>query len=102
MMQMKQKKTPQRLCVGCQEMHEKRALIRIVRTPEGEILLDLKGKQSGRGVYLCPRTECFTQAVKAKRMQKALKSELSAELIARLQAQITEQEALATKPNLLS
>lgn len=100
-MQMKQKKTPLRLCVGCQEMHDKRSLIRIVRTPEGEIMLDLKGKQAGRGVYLCPRTECFMQAVKAKRMQKALKSELSAELIVRLQAQITEQEALATKSSVL-
>lgn len=71
---MKQRKIPQRMCVGCQQMKSKRALIRIVRTPEGEILIDEGGKKAGRGAYLCPDVSCLKAAVKGKRIQKALET----------------------------
>ena len=56
------KKIPQRMCVGCREMREKRQLIRIVRTAEGDAVLDRTGKMSGRGAYLCPESECLTKS----------------------------------------
>lgn len=69
-----QKKLPQRMCVGCQQMHDKKDLVRIVRTPEGEFIVDSTGKKSGRGAYLCHNAECFTKAVKEKRFEKSFKS----------------------------
>lgn len=64
---MKQRKTPLRKCVACQEMMPKKELIRVVRTPEGDIQIDLKGKKSGRGAYLCGKVSCFRLAQKPKR-----------------------------------
>ena len=58
----KVKKIPERLCVGCQEKHPKKELIRIVRSPEGEFSVDLTGKKSGRGAYICPKQECLEKA----------------------------------------
>ena len=58
----KTRKIPQRQCVGCREMKDKKALLRIVKTPEGEILLDATGKKSGRGAYVCPDPECLKKA----------------------------------------
>ena len=52
-----QKKTPQRLCVGCQELKTKKELLRVVRTPDDEVILDLTGKKSGRGAYICPNEQ---------------------------------------------
>jgi predicted RNA-binding protein YlxR (DUF448 family) len=71
----KVREDPQRMCVGCREMKNKRDLIRVVRTPEGSIEVDLTGKKSGRGAYLCNNPECLAQAVKGKRLQKALEHE---------------------------
>ncbi|MFY9175351.1 MAG: YlxR family protein [Peptococcia bacterium] len=81
---MRPKKIPLRLCVGCQEMKPKKELIRIVRTPEAEILLDSTGKKSGRGVYICPNKECLKKALKSNRMQKSLEHPISEEVIDRL------------------
>ncbi|HWQ61817.1 MAG TPA: YlxR family protein [Negativicutes bacterium] len=83
---MKQKKIPQRMCVGCQSMKTKKELLRVVRTPEGEILLDPTGKKAGRGAYVCPSDECLAKAVKAKRLEKALEHAISAEVFAALRA----------------
>lgn len=69
---MKQKKIPQRMCIGCQNMKNKKELLRVVRTPEGQIVLDPSGKKSGRGAYLCNDEQCLAQAIKAKRLEKAL------------------------------
>lgn len=68
-----QKKTPQRMCVGCQEMKNKKELLRIVRTPDNEVILDTTGKKSGRGAYLCCDEQCLTKAFKEKRLERALK-----------------------------
>ncbi len=77
----KVRKIPQRMCVGCREMKNKRDLIRVVRTPEGNIELDPTGKRSGRGAYLCPKIDCLNQAVKGKRLQKALEHDISNEIL---------------------
>lgn len=71
MQQQRQKKIPVRRCVGCNAQKEKRALVRIVRSPEGEISVDLTGKKSGRGAYLCASAACLAKARKAKRLEHA-------------------------------
>ena len=68
-----QKKTPQRLCVGCQQLKTKKELLRVVRTPADEVILDLTGKKSGRGVYVCCNEQCLAKAFKEKRLERALK-----------------------------
>lgn len=70
---MKVKKVPQRLCVACQSVGAKRELLRIVRSPEGQVSLDPGGKKPGRGVYLCKTRECLEKAIKEKRLEKALR-----------------------------
>ena len=70
---MKVKKVPQRLCVACQSVGAKRELLRIVRSPEGQVSLDPSGKKPGRGVYLCKTRECLEKAIKEKLLQKALR-----------------------------
>ncbi|HNX92608.1 MAG TPA: YlxR family protein [Syntrophomonas sp.] len=84
----KVRKIPQRMCVGCREMKNKRDLLRVVRTPEGSIEVDPTGKKSGRGAYLCPDPECLTQAVKGKRLQKALEHEISNDILDIIRAQL--------------
>lgn len=76
----KPRKVPQRMCVGCREMKNKKELIRVVRNPEGELSLDTTGKKPGRGAYICPDLACFNQAIKGKRIQKALEEELSEDI----------------------
>ena len=74
------KKIPQRMCVGCQEMKPKKELIRIVRTPDEGIEVDLTGKKSGRGAYICPQVECLQKAAKERRLERALERAVSKEL----------------------
>lgn len=78
------KKIPQRKCVGCNEMKDKKSLLRIVRSPEGEISLDLTGKKNGRGAYVCPDRYCITKAVKEKRLERALEKAISDEVYEKL------------------
>ncbi len=66
-----QKKIPMRQCLGCRDMKPKRELIRVVRSPEGEIGLDFRGKANGRGAYLCPDPECLKRAAKARALERA-------------------------------
>lgn len=67
-----QKKTPMRQCLGCRQAKPKRELIRVVRSPEGEISLDFKGKAAGRGAYICPDTACLKKAIKSNAIGRAL------------------------------
>ena len=71
-----QKKIPMRQCLGCREMKPKRELIRVVRSPEGEISLDSKGKAPGRGAYICPAPACLKQAIKAKALERAFSTQI--------------------------
>ncbi|HHU51902.1 MAG TPA: YlxR family protein [Firmicutes bacterium] len=73
------RKIPQRTCIGCGEVKNKKELIRIVRTPEAEVLVDLTGKKSGRGAYICPNPDCLEQAVKGSKLAYKLNSEISAD-----------------------
>ncbi|MGI6548867.1 MAG: RNase P modulator RnpM [Syntrophomonadales bacterium] len=84
----KVRKIPQRMCVGCREMKNKKELIRIVRTPDDTILIDPTGKKSGRGAYVCPDAQCFNSAVKGKRLQKALEREIPEDIILRLRKEL--------------
>ena len=68
---MAEKKVPLRRCAGCNEQKTKKELVRVVRTPEGEIMLDRTGKANGRGVYLCPSIQCLQKAKKAKRLERS-------------------------------
>lgn len=81
---LKVKKIPQRKCVGCETMKDKKELLRVVRTPEGEISLDKTGKKNGRGAYVCYSKECLAKAVKGKKLEYALKSPIGEEVLARL------------------
>ncbi|MDR2357373.1 MAG: YlxR family protein [Oscillospiraceae bacterium] len=70
------KKTPMRMCLGCREMKPKRELIRVVRSPEGAVSLDFKGKSSGRGAYLCRSADCLKRAVRSRALSRALGVEI--------------------------
>ena len=86
----KVKKLPQRQCVGCRERKEKRELIRVVRSPEGGISLDFKGKKPGRGAYLCPDPDCLTKAKKKKALERCFEQPVPAEVYEALAAQLAE------------
>lgn len=77
----KVKKVPQRICVGCQQIKEKKELIRIVRTPDQMVKTDPTGKLSGRGAYLCRDIKCLEAALAGKRLQRALRLELPQEVV---------------------
>ena len=85
---MKPKKIPMRMCVGCREMKKKRELIRIVRTPEGDVVMDDTGKRSGRGAYICRNPECLTRAIKQKQLERQLQITLKQEIADALAAKI--------------
>ena len=90
---MKPKKIPMRMCVGCREMKEKRKLIRIVRTPEGETVLDSTGKRSGRGAYICRQVECLRRAIRQKQLERQLEITLTPEIT---EALLAETERLTS------
>ena len=69
------KKIPLRQCIGCGEMKSKKEMIRVIKTAEGEILLDATGRKNGRGAYLCPSMECFKKAVKGRGLERSFKME---------------------------
>lgn len=70
-MAVKPRKIPQRQCVGCRTMKDKKELLRVVRTPEGEIVLDGSGKRSGRGAYVCHSAECLKKARKSRALERS-------------------------------
>ena len=85
------KKIPQRQCLGCREMKPKRELIRVVRSPEGTISVDLRGKASGRGAYVCPDPQCLKRAIKSKGLARALDTEIPQEVYDALLRQMEVQ-----------
>ena len=88
----KQRKIPQRQCVGCRTMKDKKALVRIVKTPEGEICVDATGKKSGRGAYICPDAQCLQKARKSRALERAFETAIGEDIYAALQAQIEGTE----------
>ncbi len=89
---MNNKPIPQRMCVGCREMRNKRDLIRVVKTPEGEITIDSKGKMNGRGAYLCPNEDCLQKAVKAKGLERAFKQKITEDVFNSLKERLAQDE----------
>ena len=83
-----EKKIPMRQCLGCREMKPKKELIRVVRSPEGEISLDFKGKASGRGAYVCPDSRCLKKAIKARALERAFSAQIPPEIYERLESQM--------------
>ena len=75
-----QKKIPMRQCVGCREMKAKKELVRVVRSPEGEISLDFRGKAPGRGAYVCPQAEYLRQAIKSRALERGLDCQIPQEI----------------------
>ncbi len=75
------KKIPLRQCVGCGEMKAKKELLRVIRTPEEEILLDTTGKKNGRGAYICPNPECLRKAAKNRGLERSLKTAVPKDIL---------------------
>ena len=89
---MQTKRVPLRKCTGCGEMKPKKELVRVVRSPEGEISLDLIGKAAGRGAYLCRNAACLRQAQKAHRLERAFSCEVPANVYERLEEELNADE----------
>ncbi|MBM6859396.1 YlxR family protein [Clostridium saudiense] len=88
---MKVKKIPLRMCTGCMEMKPKKELIRVVKSPEGEVSVDLTGKKSGRGAYVCKNAKCLEKAFKAKRLSRNLDVVIDEEIYNRLRNEIENE-----------
>lgn len=88
---MQQKKIPMRKCTGCNEMKPKKELVRIVKSPEGDISVDLTGKKSGRGAYICKSAECLAKARKGGRLEKAFECKIPSEIYDRLCEEIADE-----------
>lgn len=85
------KKKPSRRCMGCNESKEKNELIRIVRTVDGNVEIDLTGKKNGRGAYLCKDEKCLNSVVKSKRLEKILEVKIPDEIYESLRGVIIDQ-----------
>lgn len=88
---MKIKKIPMRMCTGCMEMKPKKELIRVVKSSEGEVSVDLTGKKSGRGAYICRDIGCLEKAFKAKRLSRNLDISIDQEIYNRLREEIINE-----------
>lgn len=87
------KKIPMRQCLGCREHKPKKELIRVVRSPEGEVSLDFKGKLPGRGAYVCPQAACLAKARKSRALERAFDTALPPEVYEALEQQMEEVPA---------
>lgn len=85
---MKPRKIPMRMCVGCREMKPKRELIRVVRSPLGEVNIDKTSKAPGRGAYVCPSLPCLEKAIKTKALDRALEQKIAPEVFDRLKEEL--------------
>lgn len=86
------RKIPMRKCTGCGVMADKKTLIRVILTPEEEVVLDRTGKKNGRGAYICNNIECLKKAVKSKGLEKSLKHAVPADVYERLSKEFDEVE----------
>lgn len=86
------KKVPMRMCLGCNEMKPKKELVRVVKSPEGDISVDLTGKKSGRGAYICRCAECLNKAKKSRRLEKAFSCRIDDEVYSHMEKELSQQE----------
>lgn len=89
---MKVKKIPQRMCTGCMTMKSKKELIRVVKSKDGEVSIDLVGKKPGRGAYICKSIECLEKSVKSRRIERNLETKISDELFQKLREEISDEQ----------
>lgn len=82
------KKLPLRMCIGCNEMKSKKEMIRVLKTPEDEIVIDTTGKKNGRGAYICPSASCYQKAIKSKGLERSLKVGIPKDLIETLEKEM--------------
>lgn len=87
---MKTRKIPMRMCIGCGEMKPKKELIRIVKSKEGEILLDLTGKKPGRGAYICGDLKCLQKARKSRRLERSFSCQISDEIYGSMESELSK------------
>lgn len=87
---MKKRKIPLRKCIGCQEMKNKKELIRIVRNKDGDISLDRTGKKPGRGAYICPNEECLIKVQKNKGLERSFKVKIPNEIFVELKSELNK------------
>ncbi len=80
----KKRKIPQRICIGCQVKLPKKELVRVVRTPDSQVVVDATGKKPGRGAYICPKESCLSKAAKGKRLEKNLQLPVSEKLFSEI------------------
>ncbi|MCI1965547.1 MAG: YlxR family protein [Oscillospiraceae bacterium] len=90
---MQKRKVPLRMCAGCGQMKPKKELVRVVKSPEGEISLDLVGRKPGRGAYVCKSAECLKAARKARRLEKAFSCRIPDEVYDRLEEELNGNES---------
>jgi predicted RNA-binding protein YlxR (DUF448 family) len=91
-MGLKQKRIPQRMCVGCREMKNKRDMIRVVKNAEGVVSLDRTGKMAGRGAYVCNQVSCLEKAIRAKLLDKALDHKIEDMVYNQLREEFAKRE----------
>ena len=87
------KKVATRQCMGCGEKKDKKELIRVIKTPEGEIIVDFTGKKNGRGAYICNSIDCLKTAVKKKSLERSLKTQIQKEIYQELEKEMMEGES---------
>ncbi len=87
---MQTKKVPMRMCSGCAEMKPKRELVRVVKSPQGEISIDLTGRKAGRGAYICKDADCLAKAKKSKRFERSFSMQIPDEIYDKLYKELTD------------
>ena len=85
------KKIPMRKCLGCMEQKPKKELVRVVKSADGDISLDLTGKKNGRGAYICPEVSCLEKAKKAKRLERAFECAIPAEVYEDMESELKNE-----------
>ena len=89
---MQKKKIPLRKCTGCGEMKPKKELVRVVKTPDDEVLIDLTGRINGRGAYICPNAQCLKIARKSKRIEKSFQMQIPDEVYDKMEEELKNHE----------
>ena len=84
-------KIPMRQCTGCREMKSKKEMLRVLKTTEDEIVLDITGKKNGRGAYICPEVSCLEKAKKAKRLERAFECAIPAEVYEAMESELKNE-----------
>ena len=89
---MQKKKIPLRKCTGCGEMKPKKELVRVVKTPDDKVLIDLTGRLNGRGAYICPKAECLKIAKKSRRIEKSFQMQIPDEVYNKMEEELKNHE----------